>query len=42
MRAVYQQMSALWNNADEIPDLRTAAYVIALDKIKILYEKRGI
>jgi len=42
MRAVYQQMSTLWNEADEIPDLRTAAYVISLNKMKSIYETLGI
>lgn len=42
MRAVYRQMSHLWNEADAIADLRTAAYVIALSRIKTLYETVGI
>jgi len=42
MRAVYAQMSHLWNEVDEIADLRTAAYVIALNKMKSIYETLGI
>ena len=42
MRAVYEHMSNLWNEVDEIPDLRTAAYVIALRKMKSSYETLGI
>lgn len=42
MRAVYEQMSNLWNEVDEIADLRTAAYVIALRKMKSIYETLGI
>lgn len=42
MHAVYQQMSNLWNEIDEIADLRTAAYVIALNKMKSIYETVGI
>lgn len=42
MRATYAQMSHLWNNAEGIDDLRSAAYVIALTRIKGLYEAIGI
>lgn len=42
MRAVYAQMSELWNSVEEIPDLRTAAYAIALNKMKTIYETVGI
>jgi glutamate dehydrogenase (NAD(P)+) len=42
MRVVYAQMSTLWNEAAGIPDLRTAAYTIALSKMKTIYETVGI
>jgi glutamate dehydrogenase (NAD(P)+) len=42
MRSTYAQMSHLWNNAGGIDDLRTAAYVIALTRIKSSYEAIGI
>lgn len=42
MRVVYAQMSKLWNEAAGIPDLRTAAYAIALTKMKTSYETVGI
>lgn len=42
MRAVYAQMSDLWHKNPAIPDLRTAAYVIALNRIKAIYETVGI
>ncbi|HZU65282.1 MAG TPA: Glu/Leu/Phe/Val dehydrogenase [Novosphingobium sp.] len=42
MRATYAQMSHLWNSAEQIDDLRTAAYVIALTRIRGLYEAIGI
>lgn len=42
MRSTYAQMSHLWNKADGIDDLRSAAYVIALTRIKGLYEAIGI
>ncbi|MER8824689.1 Glu/Leu/Phe/Val dehydrogenase [Mesorhizobium sp. M0991] len=42
MRSTYAQMSHLWNNAEGIDDLRSAAYVIALTRIKGIYEAIGI
>ncbi|MBG6162773.1 glutamate dehydrogenase (NAD(P)+) [Labrenzia sp. EL_195] len=42
MRSTYARMSVLMNSDTAIPDLRTAAYVIALTRIKGLYEAIGI
>lgn len=42
MRTTYTQMSHLWNNAEGIDDLRSAAYVIALTRIKGIYDAIGI
>lgn len=42
MRTAYAQMSHLWNEAPAVEDLRTAAYVIALTRIKGIYEAIGI
>lgn len=42
MHAAYYQMSNLQNSVESIPDLRTAAYVIALTRIKCMYETVGI
>ncbi|TPJ81981.1 Glu/Leu/Phe/Val dehydrogenase [Mesorhizobium sp. B2-5-13] len=42
MRSTYAQMSALWNGNPEVTDLRTAAYVIALNRIKGHYDAIGI
>lgn len=42
MHAVYAQMSTLWNDNPGIPDLRTAAFVIALNRMKSIYETVGI
>lgn len=42
MHSVYTQISRLWNEGAGIPDLRTAAYVIALTRIKTIYETVGI
>lgn len=42
MRTTYAQMSHLWNTVADIADLRTAAYTIALTRVKRLYEAIGI
>ena len=42
MRAAYARMSELMVEKPAIPDLRTAAYVLALTRIKGLYEAIGI
>ncbi len=42
MRSTYASMSELMNSNPAIPDLRTAAYVLALTKIKRQYEAIGI
>ena len=42
MRLGYQQLSQLFNSNDKIKDLRTAGYVIAIDKISRTYLDIGI
>lgn len=42
MRTTYAQMSHLLNNTEAVNDLRTAAYVIALTRIRGAYEAVGI
>ena len=37
MRTAYQAMQEAWTSRSEIPDLRTAAYVIAIEKIARYY-----
>jgi glutamate dehydrogenase (NAD(P)+) len=39
MRKAYQQMHEVWQSRDDVPDLRTAAYLIALDKIAYYYRE---
>jgi glutamate dehydrogenase (NAD(P)+) len=39
MRNAYQKMHEVWRIRDDIPDLRTAAYVIAVEKIAHYYEE---
>lgn len=42
IRSTYQEMSALWNSDKNIPDLRTAAYVISIKKVADAYHAIGI
>jgi glutamate dehydrogenase (NAD(P)+) len=39
MRTAYQQMHQIWQSRDDVPDLRTAAYVIAIEKIARYYSE---
>lgn len=42
MRSAYAEMSNLWNSEESIPDLRTAAYIIAVKRIAGIYKALGI
>lgn len=42
MRSAYAEMSKLWNSEESIPDLRTAAYIIAVKRIAGIYKALGI
>ena len=42
MRIAYQQMSKRWHSSDDVKDLRTAAFMLAIDKIAAGYRAKGI
>lgn len=42
MRSAYAEMSALWNHQDDVDDLRTAAYLIAVRRLTSIYTALGI
>jgi glutamate dehydrogenase (NAD(P)+) len=42
MRSAYQKMSNLYNTRSDIPDLRTAGYHIAIERIAHAYQAIGI
>ena len=42
MREGYASISAKWNNDSRIPDLRTAAMMIAIERISDSYSSLGI
>ncbi len=39
MRQAYQAIREMWRSRDDIPDLRTAAYIVALKKVALYYEE---
>jgi len=39
MRKAYQQIHEVWQSRDDVPDLRTAAYLIAIEKIAYYYRE---
>ena len=37
MRLAYQQIREVWRSREDVPDLRTAAYIVAIEKIARYY-----
>jgi len=42
MRGAYDAISGTWNDKDNVPDLRTAAMMIAVDRVAKSYVSIGI
>jgi len=42
MREAYQEIRDLERSRDDVPDLRTAAFMIAIDKIALAYQEMGL
>ncbi|HUF55941.1 MAG TPA: glutamate dehydrogenase, partial [Thermohalobaculum sp.] len=42
MRLAYQQMTTMWKSRNDIPDLRTAGYMIAIDRVAQTYQAKGL
>jgi glutamate dehydrogenase (NAD(P)+) len=42
MRASYQAMSNMWHSRDDVPDLRVAAYLVAIDRVSQSYRAKGL
>ena len=42
MRAAYQAMREVWHSRGDIRDLRTAAYVVAIDRVAASYKAKGL
>ncbi|MEM8793472.1 MAG: Glu/Leu/Phe/Val dehydrogenase [Pseudomonadota bacterium] len=42
MRTAYQLMSEIWNSRDDVPDLRIAGYINAIEKVVDSYISKGL
>ncbi len=42
MRTAYQKMSQVWHERDDVKDLRTAAYIIAIERVSSSYRAKGL
>jgi len=42
MRVAYQSMREVWHSRDEVTDLRTAAYLVSIDKVAKSYHAKGL
>lgn len=42
MRIAYQSCSQVWNERDDVTDLRTASYLVAIDRIAKSYRAKGL
>ena len=42
MRIAYQSMREVWRSRDDVTDLRTAAYLVAIDRVAKSYQAKGL
>ena len=42
MRIAYQSMRAVWHGRDDVKDLRTAAYLVSIEKVAASYRAKGL
>ncbi len=42
MRIAYQSMREVWRSRDDVEDLRTAAYIVAIDRVAKSYRAKGL
>lgn len=42
MRIAYQSMRDVWHSRDDVEDLRTAAYLVSIDKVAASYRAKGL
>lgn len=42
MRSAYNDMAKVWRQRDDVPDLRTAAYLVAIGKVAVSYQAKGL
>ncbi|ASM73335.1 MULTISPECIES: Glu/Leu/Phe/Val family dehydrogenase [Roseobacteraceae] len=42
MRTAYQAMAEVWRSRDDVKDLRTAAYLVSIDRVATSYRAKGL
>ena len=42
MRGAYQSMREVWRSRDDVTDLRTAAYIVAIERVAASYRAKGL
>ena len=42
MRTAYQAIRSIWHSRDDVPSLRVAAYILAIDRIATSYTSKGL
>ncbi|MBI6629873.1 Glu/Leu/Phe/Val family dehydrogenase [Pontibaca salina] len=42
MRIAYQSMREVWHSRNDVPDLRTAAYMVSIDRVAASYRAKGL
>ncbi|MFQ6552759.1 Glu/Leu/Phe/Val family dehydrogenase [Aestuariibius insulae] len=42
MRTAYQAMRTVWHGREDVTDLRTAAYLVAIEKVAASYQSKGL
>ncbi len=42
MRAAYQSIASVWRARDDVTDLRTAAYLVAIERVAASYRAKGL
>ncbi|MGR3512564.1 MAG: Glu/Leu/Phe/Val family dehydrogenase [Paracoccaceae bacterium] len=42
MRGAYQAMHDIWRSRDDVTDLRTAAYIVAIERVASSYQAKGL
>ncbi|WP_353472863.1 Glu/Leu/Phe/Val dehydrogenase [Salipiger sp. H15] len=42
MRTAYQSMREIWHGRDEVTDLRTAGFIVAIDRVAKSYKAKGL
>jgi glutamate dehydrogenase (NAD(P)+) len=42
MRGAYNDMAEVWRSRSDVPDMRTAAYLVSIDKVAGAYKAKGL